>query len=182
MDLDIRWDEQWGGLPDGHTLRDRFTDRWVRFHSLPGGQRYARTADARAEVRRRHDTVLTELRTADEPLLVIAQDYAPGDGYHGWVRRALPSARLWREAAAKVDEPESTFWVLEGIRDLDAIDDLMTLVAAGGAGSVIITDSTLEWLYHPYDGGADVITRTTEERDRLRDAHPERLSPRPDGL
>ena len=99
-----------GGLPDGHTLRDRFTDRWVRFHSLPGGQRYA-TADARAEVRRRHDTVLTELRTR-RAAARDRQDYAPGDGYHGWVRRALPSARLWREAAAKVDELESTFWVL----------------------------------------------------------------------
>lgn len=182
MSLDELWDQRWGGLPDGHTLRDRFPERWVRFHSLLGGERYAQTADARAEVRHRHEVVVAELRAPDEPLLVIAQDYAPGDGYHGWVARALPSARLWRSLAASGDEPESTFWALEGIRDLHAIDDLMTLIADGDAGSVIIADSTLAWLYHPYDGGADVIARSSDERDRLRQAHADWLSPRPDGL
>lgn len=182
MDLDNEWSAAWGGEPVGHTLRDRFPDLWVRFHSLPGGERYAQAADAHSEVRRRHEVVLAELRAPDEPLLVIAQDYAPGDGYHGWVARALPGATLWRTTTATDDEPESTFWVREGIRDLDAIDDLMTLVADGGAGSVVIADSTLAWLYHPYDGGADIIARSSDERDRLRKAHPDWLSPRPDGL
>lgn len=182
MSLDELWDAHWGGDPVGHTLRDRFAQRWVRFHSLPGGERYAQTPDARAEVRRRHELALAELRAPDKPLLVIAQDYAEGDGFHGWVARALPGARLWRTAAATVDEPESTFWVREGIRDLDDLDGLMTMVADGGAGSVILADSTLDWLYHPYDGGADVIARTTEERDRLRETHSDWLSPRADGL
>lgn len=39
-------------------------DRWVRFHSLPGSQRYPGSADEYAEILDRHVTVLGELLLA----------------------------------------------------------------------------------------------------------------------
>ncbi|MEI5134049.1 hypothetical protein RB199_20050 [Streptomyces libani] len=33
---------------------------------------------------------------------------------------------------------------------------------------MLITDTGLQRIHHPYDGGADVILTTPEERDRVR--------------
>ncbi|TQS31246.1 hypothetical protein FLW16_00640 [Microbispora sp. KK1-11] len=40
----------------------------------------------------------------------------------------------------------------------------------------------LRWLYHPYDGGADVIAPTRTERDALKERHRDWLSAHPLGL
>ncbi len=62
------------------------------------------------------------------------------------------------------------------------IDPLLRAVADDGGVDVIITDTGLRRLYHPYDGGADCILETTEERDRLKAAHRDWLSGHPGGL
>jgi hypothetical protein len=46
----------------------------------------------------------------------------------------------------------------------------------------VITDESRGWQYHPYDGGADVIARTTAERDALAAEFSDWLSRRADGL
>jgi hypothetical protein len=173
--LDSLWQRNWGGPLDADLLRSRFADRWVRFHSLPGSKRYAETVDEAAEVQRRHGAVLADLGPASG-LIVLAQDYAPGDGFAGWVARELPGARLWRTVPEGA-EPATTFWVADALTP-----ELWASIADGRAGSVVIADRDLSWLYHPYDGGADVIAASTAERDRLRAAHPAWLSLRPDGL
>ena len=47
---------------------------------------------------------------------------------------------------------------------------------------VIVTDVALRWLFHPYDGGMDVIAPSVRERDRLAARFHTWLSDRPDGL
>jgi hypothetical protein len=47
---------------------------------------------------------------------------------------------------------------------------------------VIIAPADLAWLYHPYDGGADVITRYKGERDALARRHSDWLPANPAGL
>lgn len=69
-DLQARWDTAWGDCrPVSYDLRNCLPDRWVRFHSLPGSQRYASNDDEYAELMRRHQTVLAELLEHD-PLAV----------------------------------------------------------------------------------------------------------------
>ncbi|MBX6386610.1 MAG: hypothetical protein IRZ07_27155 [Microbispora sp.] len=62
------------------------------------------------------------------------------------------------------------------------IDTLLRAVADDEIGGVILGPSDLRWLYHPYDGGADVILPTRGERDALKERHPAWLSPHPSGL
>ena len=62
------------------------------------------------------------------------------------------------------------------------LDGLLRYVADDQARGVVITDTALRWLYHPYDGGADVILPSTSERDSLKVRHSEWLSVRTDGL
>jgi hypothetical protein len=47
---------------------------------------------------------------------------------------------------------------------------------------IIITTADMSWLYHLYDGGADVIAATAGQRDQLRREHQEWLSAHPTGL
>ena len=48
-----------------------------------------------------------------------------------------------------------------------ALDPLLRLVADFVTTDVILTTPDLDWLYHPYDGGADVIAPSREVRDDL---------------
>jgi hypothetical protein len=43
----------------------------------------------------------------------------------------------------------------------------LLLAIADDVGRAWIIDDSSDWLYHPYDGGADVIVLTTEGRDAL---------------
>jgi hypothetical protein len=58
---------------------------------------------------------------------------------------------------------------------------LLRLVADYATGGVITT-AEMGWLYHPYDGGADVIAASPGHRDQLRRAHADWLSAHRSGL
>ncbi|MFJ2033942.1 hypothetical protein [Streptosporangium sp. NPDC087985] len=47
---------------------------------------------------------------------------------------------------------------------------------------VLLGPPDLGWLYHPYDGGADVILSTRAERNGLKARHHTWLSDHPAGL
>ncbi|MFH8686684.1 hypothetical protein ACH4EC_07450 [Streptomyces anulatus] len=47
---------------------------------------------------------------------------------------------------------------------------------------LLITDTRVQRIHHPYDGGADVFLATSGERDHLRDRHAGWLSSHPSGL
>ncbi|MGW0757697.1 DUF3885 domain-containing protein [Streptomyces sp. NPDC002814] len=47
---------------------------------------------------------------------------------------------------------------------------------------ILITDTCMQRIHHPYDGGADVFLATSEDRDRMRDRYGDWLSRHPSGL
>jgi hypothetical protein len=59
---------------------------------------------------------------------------------------------------------------------------LLRRVADDVITNVVPADTGLGWLYHPYDGGMDVIMSSSAERDALRDRHRDWLSGHPGGL
>lgn len=167
------WDREWGGnLPFPWDLRDEGRGRWVRFHSLPEGKRYAETEDEYAEILRRHRTVIEELLDGADltELVVIAVDWGRRDLATGLARRQVPNAWAWRRF---VDEDDTTApmycWVQEGLTP-DELDALLR-AAADYQGRFVLTAKSLAWLYCPYDGGADVCARSTEQRASLAARH-----------
>jgi len=46
----------------------------------------------------------------------------------------------------------------------------------------MVVDSGCRWIYHPYDGGMDLILGTTEQRDQLKAEFSDWLSALPSGL
>jgi hypothetical protein len=62
------------------------------------------------------------------------------------------------------------------------IDELLRDTADEKVAGALITDTRMQRIHYPYDGGADVFLATSEERDRMRDRHADWLSRHPSGL
>ncbi|MEU7144945.1 hypothetical protein ABZ942_36270 [Nocardia sp. NPDC046473] len=184
-----RWEERWvAGPPVAHALRYAYPERWVRFHSLPKSKRYADTEDEYAVVLDRYNTVLDEL-FGGEVVYVITVDWSdtplPPTHPHPAARWHPERATYWTTFCTEPDPEYLTythFYVSQTPWERGCLDELLRTVADDVISGVLITDLALQRIYHPYDGGADVILSTTEERDRMRSRHAEWLSSHPLGL
>lgn len=179
------WERTWPRAePLGYLLRVEYVDQWVRFHSLPESKRYAENATEYDEILRRHRTVLRELRgsVGTAGLFVIAADWRWRDLAAGWSKNRLPGAWPWRSSEADEDPDvgRNYFWAASGLSDAEV--DSLLLAAADDQGRFVIGAPGLEWLYCPYDGGADVLLPGAVERDALKARHSDWLSSHPDGL
>lgn len=184
--LTDRWEARFPGVPPiGHRLRG--SERWVRFHSLPESKRYAEDETEYAELLDRHHAVLRGLASPGSELLVISASWSPTEHPRGRSRRlktVAPDAELWR-SFVDLDDPEA------GVRHLfvgrlanrpAALDPLLRLVADFGTSDIILTTPDLNWLYHPYDGGADVIAPSRAVRDELAQRYADWRPSNPAGL
>lgn len=87
----------------------------------------------------------------------------------------------------RADDPDPGFQTYTHLHTSTArwtvgsVDPLLRAVADDQTGGAIITDTGLKRLYHPYDGGADLILTTTAERDQFRARHCDWLSCHPSG-
>lgn len=192
-ELRARWIRQWRDCrPIGHELRSCSGDRWVRFHSLPESKRYFESDTERHEILLRHNTVIDELvsRTDDsgDTVLVVTCAWSgsskpvPRDDA---VHAASPHAVYWQSVLREADEDYESWthlYVDVVAWQRGAIDDVLVLVANCGTADAFVAPMNLEWLYHPYDGGADVIAPSTARRDAIRDEHRDWLSQQPEGL
>ncbi len=188
-ELTRRWRQSWPDCPPlGHVFRRHMADRWVRFHSLPKAQRYPTTAAEYREVLHRYNAVLAELvaETVSASIYVVTVEYGPGDLAAGTepIHVGLhPGAVAWMPAADPAD-PEPAYQLHVSRADFipAGLDDLLRYVAEDRTPDVVVADEALRWLFHPYDGGMDVIAASTGQRDRLAARFGAWLSDRPDGL
>lgn len=188
--LSDRWGRQWpGSRPITYALRGG--ERWVRFHSLPQSKRYAEDDVERREILHRHRTVLDALRGMGDfvHLVVVTAVWSLGPTpprRPPAVENASPHAWWWQSLLVDHDEDGFDSWIHlfadHSRSDPDGLDALLRLVADDETSNVIIADHGLTWLYMPYDGGADVIAPTPNDRDRLRAAHRDWLPATASGL
>ncbi|MDV9176790.1 hypothetical protein R6V09_42525 [Streptomyces sp. W16] len=189
--LSALWQRQFPkGPPVAHELRAAYSDRWVRFHSLPGSKRYPETEDEYAVVLHRYNTVLDELfEGTDVHVITVAWSWEEPDGAELPPRRreVHPEGTRWTTLAHE-DDPDLEFHSYTHLYAdrrpwrPGAVDGILREVADDVLSGVIISDSGLTRLHHPYDGGADVIATNPEERDRLRESHRDWLPRNPSGL
>jgi hypothetical protein len=176
--LSAAWDAAFPGMPALSYRLDGVSDRWVRFHSLPGSKRYAETPAEHDVVYRRHRLVLEQLHSAG-PLTVIAADWH-GDWGGGWTKTYLPGAWPWRVKPADDYTGPADFWIAE-FASIEQLRPLLTAIA-DDIGRALITTTDVDWLYCPYDGGADIIARTPAERDAIKASHKSWLPRNKQGL
>ncbi|WP_007509911.1 MULTISPECIES: DUF3885 domain-containing protein [Pseudofrankia] len=171
------WERRWPECPPvAHWLRDRYPDRWVRFHSLPESKRYPTDETEYAIVLRRHYTVLSALAPGPDLLVVTSEwteNVEPGSPVWPTRSQIAPRAWHWRTVLEEPDEaPEWRSYTQLYAEVMPwrqgAIDAVLRAVANDELANVILAPIDLGWLYHPYDGGADVILPTRERRDALK--------------
>jgi hypothetical protein len=183
------WDERWPGCSKLPYELCHASDRWVRFHTLPGSKRYP-GSDAEYEiVLARHNTILGELMTGPEVLVATAGYSAtpqPPEPCRSPETSAVHPRAVYWASACMDDDPECKIWMHLYVSRLPwsagCLNPLLRKVADDVIANVLVADTDLRWLYHPYDGGMDVILPSTAERDALRERHQDWLSAHPDGL
>lgn len=188
-ELTGRWHRSWPECPPiGHLFRHRMFDRWVRFHSLPLGKRYPVSAGEYHEVLRRYNTVLAAVLEENDcaAIYLVTVEYGERDGAAGTepIHVGLhPGAAPWLHAVDP-DDPEVAYDLHVSREQFTpgSLDELLRYVAEDRTSGVVVTDVALRWLFHPYDGGMDVIAPSVRERDRLAARFGTWLSDRPDGL
>jgi hypothetical protein len=185
------WDRKWPECPPfAHWLPGHYPDRWVRFHSLPESKRYPDSEAEYAIVLDRHYTVLSELNPGSDLLIITAEwTDTPETTPQRWPRRSevAPTSRHWRTLIEEPDEEpdfRSYTQLYAEARPWQpgTIDILLRAVADDEINGVLLGPPDLGWLYHPYDGGADVILSTRAERDELKARHHTWLSDHPASL
>ena len=188
-ELTGRWREAWPGCPPiGHLLRQRVPDRWVRFHSLPLGKRYPVSAGEYHEVLMRYNTVLAAVLEENDctAIYLVTVEYGRGDLAEGTepIHVGLhPNASPWMHAVDPLDSEVAYDLHISRERfTLGGLDELLRYVAGDQTSEVVIADVALRWLFHPYDGGMDVIAPSVQQRDHLAARFCTWLSDRPDGL
>ncbi|WP_245873776.1 DUF3885 domain-containing protein [Streptomyces phaeoluteigriseus] len=189
-DLARLWRERHPRVPPvAHTFRGVFADRWVQFHSLPGSKRYPESEDEYATVLHRHNTVLDELFAGQDVFVVTGDWSSTADGPAGFPtpRQDLhPDGVLWW-TEPDLSDPDPEFHTYHrfyaDVRPWrpGCVDALLRAVADEEIVDVFLTDTGLRRILHPYDGGADAVLTTPDERDRLRARHSDRLSRHPSG-
>lgn len=167
-------------------LRDKFNDRWVRFHSLPDSKRYA---DSEAEyliLLKRYNSILAALAENRESLLLLTAGYSETsmpvrEDPH--LAAFDPRANHWWSIAP--DDDASCYrhlFVSEWTWEPNIFDPLLRLVADDTVSDVHLVNLSSNWVLHPYDGGTDVILASINERDRLSQKFCPWLSQHEDGL
>jgi hypothetical protein len=113
------WALAWGNCrPIGHELRGCLAQRWVRFHSLPGSQRYAESEEQYTEILLRHSTILADLLPGDgEPgdmdLQVVTVSWSTEQqrtARDAEVAAQTPGARFWTSILTDDSDPGFPIW------------------------------------------------------------------------
>ena len=188
-ELTRRWHRSWPLCPPiGHVFRHRMLDRWVRFHCLPLGKRYPVSAAEYREVLKRYNAVLGAMLEESDcaAIYLVTVEYGAADLAAGTepVHVGLhPGAVPWL-TTVDPEDPEVAYdlHVSRGQFTPGSLDELLRYVADDRTDGVVVTDLAMRWLFHPYDGGMDVIAPSVGERDRLAARFGTWLSDRPDGL
>ena len=185
--LNTYWIDKLGRAdPLAHELRERFADRWVRFHTLPASKRYPDTEAETAEILKRHNTLLSELFAPGAEIFLLTTHYTadktPGTSYAALAAMDM-AAQPWTTIFGEdEDDVHAHIYVSPWTWVPGVFDPVLRLVINDQVSNIMIADPAAQCLLHPYDGGVDVIAKSPEDRSHITKLHPDWLPQHPSGL
>jgi hypothetical protein len=185
-DLIKFWKEHYGDVePLAHELKHIFKERWVRFHALPGSKRYPESEAEYQEIFSRHKTVLSDLNNSKESLLVVLPEYSESSAPSmpaPKLSEILSNSMYWRT----IDQNEEcgVYWhlhVAEVDPMSDKLNDMFRLVADDEVRNIMFISLESISVFHPYDGGSDIVLQSVSSRDKLKENYSSWLSQHTEG-
>ncbi|MGA2499718.1 MAG: hypothetical protein ABSH20_18430 [Tepidisphaeraceae bacterium] len=179
--------ECYGIDPIADNLRRVCCNRWLRIHGLPDAKRYPETQQEYSIILHRHNEALSALLVPGSEAILITtggsspEDPAPVQDQY----LQHPMAWHWMSFLDDPNDPYPILWHLYA-RAVDwqwgTLDAELRQVIDDKSSNVMLIGVVQRVVYHPYDGGADIIARDERQRDSLRERFRDWLSSRPDGL
>lgn len=190
--LTTYWSQEYPEMwPLAYYFKELYRERWVRFHSLPKSKRYPENEEEYDIILERHNSVIDYLNVLQpNTLLLISSEWNDStvlNRSRSHLLKLDPNAICWKSLAMSTlhgDEDNSTYqhlYVSEWTWRKGVFDPVLRLVANDVVANVMIVNISGKWLYHPYDGGADVVLASSEERDILKRKYEAWLSKHPMG-
>jgi hypothetical protein len=187
-DFQRYWAKEYPASPPiGFLLREKYNDRWLRIHSLPGSKRHPENDGEMREVLHRHNAVLDALLRPDSAFVLLTT------GYSEEPTPVLPlllqtdstlnrSSTFAFTATSDTGSPYWHFFVTAFKWQRGCLDAVLAQVATDAVADILVIGERQKCVYHPYDGGGDIIVRNPEARMALKQMFSAWLSPRADGL
>jgi hypothetical protein len=175
--------------PIGYLLRQAYEDRWFRIHCLPESKRYPESEGEYQEILRRHNIIITDILGENSEFVFITTAYSdtpkPIPPYPEY-RSIIGDYEEWMTIPMHKSYEESSdywhFYLSHREWKNDSLDDLLRLVADDLIGNILLVGVKQRCLYHPYDGGADIILESESARDMKKGRYSAWLSKHPQGL
>lgn len=194
-ELHWRWEQGWFDRTlTGEQFRGSGAGtHWLRLHNLPESKRYPDSEAEYQEVGHRQLTLVRELCTrfgsSPDELLVLTPSVSETDvpsRREFAFREILPEARCWQSLPYDLTGRNSPTWAHVFVSEV-SLDDarmrqLLRAAADGLAWDVVIFPPTLEWTFHPYDGGNDIVCFDEDFVDELQVKYKDWLPTHPSGL
>ena len=175
--------------PVPHWLRDCYANRWLRIHTLPQSKRYPDNNLDYEIILSRHNAVLGELANRDEKLALLSTNYSenPAPSLGDTKLGNKDAGRCWRTIPMhdEADEEHPNYWHIHiSLHSWlpHTFDSILRLVANNTVANVMLLSTENHWIYHPYDGGGDIIVVSEKQQQQLHDRFRHWLSSRDDGL
>lgn len=161
-------------FPVAHSLKWQFPKRWVRFHSLPDGQRYARTKGEVEVILMRQNTLINALIPQGTSIKILLSKLEPE--CHLFASQSLTHLGAFPDEAA---EMPLQAWLMEKVWEAGSLDVILTQIADDQARAIFLGP---DCLVAPYDGGVDLIVKDALTAHALKQQFHAWVSAREDGL
>lgn len=165
--------------PLGYMLRERFSSRWFRIHSLPESKRYPDNSAEEDIIVSRHNQVATDLLGQQSDCQLVVARRMNGDP-----DSPLPAGYEF-SSVGRYDDGEPEPWVVWATNvawSARAYDDLILAVANEQTYGVLFISPHGGGIYAPYDGGADLLHIDPTRLADIKRKYHDWASKRPDGL
>jgi hypothetical protein len=189
-ELTINWERNFPNfLPIAYDLKKEFNDRWFRIHTLPESKRYPENEDEYQEIFRRHNLILSDLFGTNQHFVLITMGYGFNDKTIS-ADEKLKDLRFQNNFWLSIDVSDETdkvpyLWNLfydELKWKENLLDNLFRFVVDDEIREIMLFSTEQNFVYHPYDGGADIICQNSVLKDKYKEKYKDWLSKHPKGL
>jgi len=180
------WKEEYPeAYPINHTLKEVYSDRWIRIHSLPESKRYAETEAEYQIIFDRQNQLINDLIGIGSEFVISFGLYTL-DMYNDNYKKLTDFKEFSKVQTIDLsddyeDKMHLDIFIKKDVWKSDAKNEILKAIADDEIRVMFICHSK-KCIVAPYDGGVDIIVDTTEHRDNLKEKYKDWLSEREDGM